>query len=529
MDQYVIYLRKSRADIEAEQRGEGETLARHEKELRALAKRQNLNVVNVYPEIESADTIADRPYMVRLLREVENGLWTGVIVMAVDRLARGDTKDQGIVAQTFKYSSTKIVTPAKTYDPNNEFDEEYFEFGLFMSRREYKTINRRLQRGRLASVNEGKYVANQPPYGYVRKKLNHEKGYTLEPFPAQAEVVKMIFDLYTNGVKQDDGTYMRIGISKICRRLNDMNIKPQKGDAWVLSSIRDILINPVYIGKIRWNWRPANKKMVNGNVEIERPRNSKLILTDGLHPAIIKDDVFNLAQQIISSNPSSPVTERSTIQNPLAGLIVCSKCGRKMIRKINRKGPDTLMCPATHCDNISSALIYIEEELLKSLQTYISVTKVNVKELKKQDNTSPSKVFESQKEKLDLEIAELKLKLKKIYGFVEDGTYNAVMFHERYNEVTEQLQIVQEKRNAINNLSQKETNKANNLVELIPMIENVVNIYHTLPTAQAKNNILKEVLIKVLYSKNKSGHFKGNNPRDFELQLYPKFIENNNR
>ena len=47
------------------------------------------------------------------------------------------------------------MTPSKTYDPENEFDEEYFEFGLFMSRREYKTINRRLQRGRAASIKEG--------------------------------------------------------------------------------------------------------------------------------------------------------------------------------------------------------------------------------------------------------------------------------------------------------------------------------------------------------------------------------------
>ena len=81
--------------------------------------------------------------------------------MEVERLARGDTIDQGIVAQTFKFSDTKIITPIKTYNPNNEFDEEYFEFGLFMSRREYKTINRRLQRGRMASVKDGKYVANK--------------------------------------------------------------------------------------------------------------------------------------------------------------------------------------------------------------------------------------------------------------------------------------------------------------------------------------------------------------------------------
>ena len=93
-----------------------------------------------------------------LLSDVQEGRWKGVLVVEVERLARGDTIDQGTVAKSFKYSNTKIITPIKIYDPNNEFDEEYFEFGLFMSRREYKTINRRLQMGRISSVKEGKFV-----------------------------------------------------------------------------------------------------------------------------------------------------------------------------------------------------------------------------------------------------------------------------------------------------------------------------------------------------------------------------------
>ncbi|MDE6838527.1 MAG: recombinase family protein [Acutalibacter sp.] len=183
MNQYVIYLRKSRADAEAEVRGEGETLARHERALLELAKRSHLNVTDIYREVVSGETIAARPVMQRLLGEVEQGVWSGVLVMEVERLARGDTIDQGLVAQTFKFSGTRIITPMKTYDPENEFDEEYFEFGLFMSRREYKTINRRLQRGRLASVKEGKYVANQAPYGYRRVKLERDKAYSLENVP----------------------------------------------------------------------------------------------------------------------------------------------------------------------------------------------------------------------------------------------------------------------------------------------------------------------------------------------------------
>ena len=112
--QYCLYLRKSRADAEAEERGEGETLARHERALLELAKRLKLNITQIYREIVSGETIAARPVMQQLLSEVEQGMWAGVLVMEVERLARGDTVDQGLVAQTFKYSNTKIITPVKT-------------------------------------------------------------------------------------------------------------------------------------------------------------------------------------------------------------------------------------------------------------------------------------------------------------------------------------------------------------------------------------------------------------------------------
>lgn len=146
MEQYCIYLRKSRADIEMEASNEGETLARHEKVLIELAEKLNLNIKCIYKEIMSGETISARPIMQKLLSEVEQKIWSGVLVMEIERLARGNTIDQGVVAQTFQLSNTKIITPLKFYDPKNEFDEEYFEFELFMSRREYKTIKKASKR-----------------------------------------------------------------------------------------------------------------------------------------------------------------------------------------------------------------------------------------------------------------------------------------------------------------------------------------------------------------------------------------------
>ena len=267
---YCIYLRKSRADAEAEARGEGETLARHEHTLCDLAKRQKLHISKIYREIVSGETIAARPQMQQLLQDVESGIYAGVLVMEVERLARGDTIDQGIVAQAFKYSGTKIVTPTKTYNPDNEFDEEYFEFSLFMSRREYKTIKRRMQAGRAAAAKEGKFVGNIPPYGYDRKKLDHDSGFMLVP-NEKAKIVKMIFEWYTVGVVMPDGTRQRIGTTHIANRLHQMGIKTPRGGRWNNYSVRSILLNPVYCGVIRWGYRRGKSKLQNGVVTKTRP------------------------------------------------------------------------------------------------------------------------------------------------------------------------------------------------------------------------------------------------------------------
>ena len=69
---YCIYLRKSRADADAEARGEGETLLRHEKTLLELSERMHIKVEKIYREIVSGDTIAARPVMQELLTDVES-------------------------------------------------------------------------------------------------------------------------------------------------------------------------------------------------------------------------------------------------------------------------------------------------------------------------------------------------------------------------------------------------------------------------------------------------------------------------
>lgn len=522
---YCLYVRKSRADAEAEARGEGETLSRHINTLLELAKRRRLNITQIHKEIVSGESIAARPVMQQLLSEVEQGMWDGVLVMEVERLARGDTVDQGIVAQTFKFSDTKIITPLKDYDPNNEFDEEYFEFGLFMSRREYKTINRRLQRGREASIREGKWVNSSAPYGYEKIKIPNDKGYTLAPKQGEAEIIQMIFELYTKGELQEDGSYKRLGVSLIVRRLNDLKIKPIKAEHWAIATIRDMLRNPVYIGKVRWNWRKEEKKMIDGQIVKTRPRKSsdEYILVDGLYPGLIPEETFNKAQELLSENPPRPIGERNTVKNPLAGLIVCAKCGHKMVRRpYGNRQPETLICHDTACDNVSSQLAFVEKRVLDALQDWLIKYRVQWETGHKSDESNTAIALkETALKRLEIDFQTLQKQLDNTHDFLEQGIYTPTQFIERSRKLTDKIQQNEADQKAIREELHEEQEREIGRIHIIPKIERVLEIYDTLPDAKSKNDVLKEVLEKVTYRKDHNGRWHGS-PDDFDLVVFPR-------
>lgn len=188
---YALHLRKSRADIEAEMRGEGESLSRHKARLLSFAEYRHLDIVAEYRELISGDKLSERPEMQRLLRDVSAGLFDGVLTVEVSRLTRGDLSDQGQIVNAFKYSGTKIITPEHTYDLSDDFDEDVITSDMMMARREYKYIKKRMQRGRLASASEGLWQS-AAPYGYRKVKIPRGKGWTLEVDEQEANFVRMI-------------------------------------------------------------------------------------------------------------------------------------------------------------------------------------------------------------------------------------------------------------------------------------------------------------------------------------------------
>lgn len=507
MEYFCAYLRKSRKDIDAETHGQGETLARHEKRLSDYADSIGIKISKFYKEVVSGETISSRPIMQQLLTDVENGMWTGVLVVEVERLARGNTLDQGIVSNAFQYSNTKIITPLKTYDPNNDYDEEYFEFGLFMSRREYKKINQRLHEGILASVNEGKHVAASAPYGYNKYKLPKQKGYSLKINEYEANMIKLIYNLYCNGN----------GLEFICNELNRLSYKPRRSNSFTKSTISHILTNPVYIGKIKYTDKATTKKVVHGNIIRVKNKNKNVIYVDGLHEAIIDLDTWNKVQNIHKNNLINRTKVDYALKNPIASILKCGVCGRSLSRITYSNRNDVRICCRKCKENVSSNIDFVEDKLLKSLNLLLYDYKIKLINDDNSDIEILLKTNENSISNYKSELEKLKLQLSKTYDLLEQGVYTKDEFIDRSNILKQQIKETDFSIKDLENKRKDIIKNKNNKEILIPKIEKVVDSYYETDDIKIKNELLKSVLEKVEYTK-----VAPKDKDDFKLKLFPK-------
>ena len=497
-----IYLRKSRADEEIEKTlGEGETLRKHRKALLKYAKDTDLNILDIKEEIVSGDSLFFRPKMLELLQEVEQNKYDGVLVMDIDRLGRGGMKDQGIILDAFKESNTKIITPTKTYDLNNEFDEEMTEFKTFFARRELKSINKRMQGGRVRSVQEGNYIATNPPLGYDIYFI--DKCRTLKINEDEAKIIKIIFTMYSENN----------GAQSISDYLNSLNFKTKSGNKFIQSSVLTILKNPVYCGMVTWKKREYKKSKTPGKVKDCRTREKdEWIIAPGKHEAIISEELFNKCQEILNGRYHIPYQLKNKPVNPLSGLIICKVCGKRMTMRRSNAGVYRLMC-TYKCGNISCNYDIVEKALIKNLEEYLANYKAEFSNKLEKNNTE---LYEKQLLELKKEYNSCKEQKNKLFDLLERGLYDENLFLERSKVLQERLNTIEKQ---INNVNSEIENEKNIITESsIINFENIINAYKIEKDVEVKNRLLKEILYKIEYRK------VDKQADSIELDIYPKTL-----
>ena len=450
-DEILVYLRKSRSDdplLSVE-----EVLARHEAILDEWAEKylgEKIPETNKYREVVSGETIQDRPVIQEILKKIESPKIKAVLIVEVQRLSRGDLEDAGRIIKLFRFTNTLVITPPKTYDLKDEYDRDAFERELKRGNEFLEYTKKIMGRGKSLSVSQGNYIGSVPPYGYKKTWVSEGKRKcpTLAIKEDEANVVRMIFDMYVN---KDMGT------PNIGHALDALHIPPPRGEYWSQASIKDILSNVHYIGKVKWNWRKTVQIVEDSEVLKTRPRKGEYLIFDGRHEAIISEELFKAAQDKKGKNPRHK--KSAPIVNPFAGLLYC-KCGRAMMMKKYTANGKTYLSYAcydqVHCgtgscrvDRLINAVADILRQNIDDMEVHIKndngdsiklhqahiknleqrLKDINARELSQweaQSNPDPSmrmpaEIFKQLNEKLQKEKAEVQESLCEAYNIIPES------------------------------------------------------------------------------------------------------------
>ncbi|MDD6484644.1 MAG: recombinase family protein [Clostridiales bacterium] len=486
-DSVALYLRKSRMDPESE--SIDETLSRHEGTLLKLADTMGLNICKIYKEVVSGDGLFTRPQMLQLLQDVENDRYCAVLCMEIDRLGRSSQKDGGIILETLKEHNVYIITQNRTYNLNDELDEQSVEMQSFIARQELRAIRRRLRKGVEKTVEQGFFVA-PPPYGYRRTYIN--KRPTLEIYEEEAQIIRMVFDMYVN---------QGFGSQTIADELNRMGFIPRSGGLFSRSTVQFYLQNPAYTGKIVWNRhrRIKKKSLTDKTKEIKNPE-SDWIKAEGMHPAIISAELFNSAQQIRLSRAHPPALAR-TLQNPLAGLIYCKNCGSAMVRRKIKDQP-RLLCPKNACTKSINSL-YVEECVKNAVSALLSQFAPSVPSLPDSTEAVKDRLYILQRQ-----LTQTQAQKSRLYDLLERGIYDEREFLERSSTVAKRIDCIradiEKKRRWLEGFRYE-------CESTEPMNQCFLRLYGSL-TAAEKNTLYKCLIKRIVYS-------RGTNQKKNEFNL----------
>ena len=417
-NELLIYLRKSRQDDPNET--VEEVLAKHEIQLQEYAERElggRIPEENIYREVVSGESIDSRVEIQKVLARIEDPAIRGVLVVEPSRLSRGDLGDCDRIIKAFQLSKTLVITPMMTYNLDNKMERKFFQDELLRGRDFYEYTRDILFMGRVRAVKRGCYIGRYAPYGYEKVVLG--KDHTLEILEDEAAVVRLVFDLYT---KEQATPY------QIACRLNEMNVKAPRGEKWVKDTIRVMLRNAHYNGKVFFNKIKNTQVLENGEIVVKRltQPEEEMIIAEGKHTAIIDNDTWKAAQELVARNPREKHTYE--LKNPYSGVLCCSKCGRVMYQHPYKKAEDRYECRTRPRCYKSIKMTAIDEAVLVALE------ESELPELQMRLKNNDGDAVKIQKrllQKLEKQMEEYRDQEEKQYELLETGKYSQDLFDRR--------------------------------------------------------------------------------------------------
>jgi site-specific DNA recombinase len=318
MKKAVIYAR-----VSTEGQEEQKTIQSQLAELRQFAKSNSYEIIDEYIDNGWSGGSLARPELDRLRDDIKNGCkFETVLIHHPDRLSRKYIQ-QGLVIEEMQKKGTAIIFINRPNTSDSLEDRLLLGVEGLFAEYEKEKILERTRRGKLHKARNGHIVTSRAPYGYTYiKKRDNREGY-LKVNNKEADVVKLIFSLFTEQL---------LSVRGVNRELLNRGVLPRRGaKTWAQSTLHRILRSETYIGQAYYNKHyslesPNTEKRYKRTVKTNRKLRDKTEWIPITVPDIIDKDIFSKAQMLLVENSSKLNRERK-YNYLLTGLIRCGECG----------------------------------------------------------------------------------------------------------------------------------------------------------------------------------------------------------
>ena len=233
---YILYARKS---TESEDR-QVASIESQISELRSIALRENLKIVDVLEESQSAKKLG-RPIFAKMIERVLNGEANGILCWKLDRLARNFIDAGNIIDLLQRGAIQHIRSFERSYYPQDNVLMMSLEFGVANQYSRDLAVN--VTRGLKRKAEMGWYPV-QPPLGYLNSKTKGKGLNDISKDPERFAIMRKVFDLMLTGT---------VTPPKILNIASDeWGLRTRKGKKLSRSNIYYLLTNPFYYGMFQF-------------------------------------------------------------------------------------------------------------------------------------------------------------------------------------------------------------------------------------------------------------------------------------
>lgn len=431
----ALYLR-----VSSEQQVHGFSLNAQKEALLDYCRKARANVFKIYVDAgRSGKSISGRPALCELLEDAKKGCFQQVVCLRLNRLSRNLPDLLAVVELLDKHGITlhSLTEQFETGTPIGKFTLQMMGATAQLEREQIsQNVQLSVQkRNQLGKWNSGNQVLG---YRWISHPIDPKQSH-LEIVLNEARLVRSIFEMYADG----------FGLKAIANRLNQEGHRTKRNSSFSNVSVRGLLTNVNYIGKITFR----DTSSPDGKTTI-----------DGEHEPIVSIYLWEQVQARLAqrSRPPAKTTDRFF---PLSGLIKCPDCGTSMIpthvrryrkdrsirlsyyyicNRYNTHGRS--MCKPNHVPAEVVEKWVIEQLQLLLTQPLIADQLVNEINRKSEETLKP---LQHRLKRIDTQLNSLKNQRLRCYELFEDEHIDSQRLKERLEEIRYQSETLQDEKSKL--------------------------------------------------------------------------------